>query len=118
MGSLSGVDVAEKDVGDGVRAGAAGVPGFQNGADLADPRHGHRTTGFNHYDSVWIGRGDGGDHSVLMIGKGEAVEVHVFAFPLVDEHDGDVGGLSDSRGCSRIGAGVELHIGSGSLGAN
>ena len=44
------------------------------------------------------------DQIILMFGKRQAVEVHPFTFPLISEHDCDIGALRQSRGGRRISA--------------
>ena len=51
------------------------------------------------------------DQCILILRKREAVQVHAFAFPLIDKHDGHVGRFRQSSGGSRIGAGIKLNVG-------
>ena len=56
----SGICVAEEDVGDGVAAFDAGIPGFDDGGDvLGGPRNVERAAVDKHEDDGLAGRGDG-----------------------------------------------------------
>ncbi len=44
---------------------------FDHGADLGQPRHQHRAAGFQDHGGLGIGRGDGVDQGVLILGQGQ-----------------------------------------------
>ncbi len=96
-----GVDAAEEDVGDGLAAADAGVPGLEDGFGLGGPGHVDGAAVLQHDDGVGVGGGDGGDQRVLFVGKAEGGGVLALGHPLGDEDDGDLGGLG-GLGCGGV----------------
>ncbi len=105
------VDLAGQDAGNGLAAGRTREPGFDDGADLVQPRHHHRAAGFQHDDGLRVGLGDGGDQRILFVGQAEVGHVHAFGGPLGGEDDDDV-----ALGRHLRGGGDVLTVGIGHLG--
>jgi hypothetical protein len=112
------VHVAKQNVGNGLGATNARIPGFQHGAGLVKPRHGYGAAGFQHNHGGGVGGGYGGHQRVLVVRQREAGDVAAFAGGLVAEYDGDVRRLSQRRRRNRVRPGVVFHLGVRRFGAN
>ena len=115
-GKLAGrIDVAKKNVGDGLRATDAGIPGRQNSFHILRPGHRDGIAGYENDDGAGIGCSYGLDQSILVVGKRKSLGVAAFAHVLADKNDGDFGGFGEIGSGRGIVAIVILHVGVGNF---